>query len=385
LARVGIFWQEGAGDRRGAVGRESVLHTMKSGKSGSNNALLIAAQFLSAGSGGIAEVARMTAKSLAARFPTQALACQDPSDFLLANLHVRAFDNNRLRFVAGFALASLRATHIVHDFVGTARAQRFSLGGRRRSALWAHGIEVWGNLRREHAEALRRSDLVLVNSAYTMERARAALDKARNVQLCLLGTTSDAAPDFVGVADGPPTVLLLGRIDPHFPKGHDLLISVWPRVVSAVADARLVFAGGGPGLSAARELAARSQVAASIDVFGFVPPDQVDAIWRRATVMAMPSFEEGFGLVFIEAMRRGVPVIASRGDAGREVNLDGVTGFNVAREKPYELADAIIGLLRDRDACARLGAAGHSRWREVYRFSAFDSRLQAAMGPFLAS
>ena len=352
-------------------------------KLGPDNSLLIAAQFLSEGSGGIAEVARMTAKSLAARFPTRALACQDREDFQFDNVHVRAFGNSRLRFVAEFALASVRATHIVHDFVGTARAQRFSLGRRSRNALWAHGIEVWGELRREHAEALRRSDLVLVNSAYTLERARGALAGARNVRLCQLGTTSDDPPDFVGVAEGPPTVLLLGRIDPRFPKGHDLMVSIWPRVVAGVADARLVLVGGGPALTALRDLVAQSPAAASIDVVGFAPADRIDAIWRRATVMAMPSLEEGFGLVFIEAMRRGVPVIASRADAGQEINRDGVTGFNIDRARPHQLSDMIVELLRDRDLCARLGAAGHALWRDEYRFSAFDRRLRTTMGPFL--
>ena len=343
----------------------------------------MATQFMSEGSGGIAEVARMTAKSLSGRFPTEALACQEREDFQFGNVAVRAYKNSRPRFVAGFALASVRATHIVHDFVGTARAQRFALGGRGRSAVWAHGIEVWGEPRPDHAEALRRSDLVLVNSAYTMERAARALSGATNVRLCRLGTTHDLVPEFVGVSDGPPTVLLLGRIDPKFPKGHDLLVSIWPRVVAAIPDARLMFVGGGPALPAARELAARSRAAASIDVVGFAPADKIDALWRRATVMAMPSLGEGFGLVFIEAMRRGVPVIASRADAGQEINLDGVTGYNLPREKHDQLADAIIGLLRDRDAAARLGAAGHAHWRDEYRFSGFDRRLRAAMSGFL--
>lgn len=327
----------------------------------------------------------MTAKSLAARFPVEALACQDREDFRLDEIGVRAFGANRLRFVAAFARASLGATHIVHDFVGTARAQRFALARRSRHALWAHGIEVWGEIPPDRRAALRRADLTLVNSAYTLERAQTALAQAGDVRLCRLGTTNDEAPGFVGVADGPPTVLMLGRIDPGFPKGHDLMVSIWPRVMSAAPDARLVFAGGGPALSAARDLAARSPAAASIDVLGFVPADRIDAIWRRATILAMPSLEEGFGLVFIEAMRRGVPAIASRSDAGQEINVDGVTGFNVAREAPDRLAQAVVSLLRDRDACARLGAAGHELWRAQYRFSAFDRRLQAAMDPFLAS
>ena len=116
-----------------------------------------------------------------------------------------------------------------------------------------------------------------------------------------------------------------------------------------------------------------------------VPMAAMSGRLAAATLMAMPSVEEGFGLVFIEAMRRGVPVIASRVDAGQEVNLDGVTGFNIDRERPEALTEAIVGLLRDRDASARMGAAGFARWRDVYRFSAFDRRLQQAMRPFLES
>ena len=345
----------------------------------------MATQFMSEGSGGIAEVARMTAKSLAKRFPLRALACQDAADFTFDATPVRGFANSRPRFVAGFVRASLGATHIVHDFVGTARVQALSLRRSRPNALWAHGIELWGEARPQHLAAIRRADLVLVNSAYTMARAERALAGARSLRLCHLGTTSDAFPETIGPAEGPPTVLLLGRIDPLFPKGHDLLVSIWPKVVSATPGARLVFAGGGPALAQARELAARSPVAGSIEVMGFATPERMEAIWRRATILAMPSSAEGFGLVFVEAMRRGLPVIASLLDAGQEINLDGVTGFNLARHNPDRLTEAIVTLLRDRDLAARMGAAGHARWRDAYRFSAFDQRLQAAMADFLAA
>ena len=51
---------------------------------------------------------------------------------------------------------------------------------------------------------------------------------------------------------GPPTVLLLGRLETGLPKGQGLLISIWPRVVAAVPDARLLLVGRGPALEAAR-------------------------------------------------------------------------------------------------------------------------------------
>jgi phosphatidylinositol alpha-1,6-mannosyltransferase len=340
---------------------------------------------MSEGSGGIAEVARMTAKSLGRRHRTRALACMDAGDFVFENVPVRAFRGSRLRFIADLALSAPRASHVVHDFAGTARAGSFALGPRRPAAVWAHGIEVWDEPRPSRLRALRRAALVLVNSDYTRERAGRALAGLERVRTCLLGTMHDEAPEFVGPSRGPPTVLLLGRVDPGLPKGHDLLISIWPKVVSAVPDARLLIAGGGAGLASARDLAARSPARAAIDITGFVPGARIDALWRRATVMAMPSRKEGFGLVYVEAMRRGVPAIASTEDAGREINLDGVTGFNVSRGDPDGMLEVLVALLRDPDLAARLGAAGHRRWREQFCFSQFDRRLQAAMAEFLAS
>ena len=329
-----------------------------------DKSLLVSAQYVSEGNGGIAEVARLTAKSLGRQFSTRALACLDDDDFRFEDVCVRGFGGGRLKFVASLIGAARTATHIVHDFVGTARAQSL-IFPRRPYAVWAHGIEVWDNPRPSHLKALRRADLVLVNSAYTLERASEALQGARNVRLCRLGTTSDDAPDHVGPSPGPPTVLLLGRIDPSFPKGHALLISMWPLVVAAVPNARLLFAGGGPALAQARDLAARSPAASSIEVAGFVPAQDLETIWRRATVFAMPSYEEGFGLVFIEAMRRGIPVIASREDAGQEINLDGATGYNLTRDEPERHAAVALANKIARTCWAILSTGEHFR-EELY-------------------
>ena len=339
---------------------------------------------MSEGSGGIAEVARMSARVLGAGFSTRALACQDAGDFRVGSTPVSAFQGSRARFVFGLMRSAPWATHVLHDFVGTARAQPL-LFPRRPNAIWAHGIEVWDEPRSDHLKALERADLVLVNSAYTMARASRALKNVRDAKLCLLGTSNDDEPAHAGPSEGPPTALILGRIDPGFPKGHGLLMDVWPKVVSAIPDARLLIAGGGPALGAARDMAKASPVAESIEVAGFVPAGEIDAMWRRASLFAMPSLEEGFGIVFIEAMRRGLPIVASNVDAGREVNLEGVTGVSLDRDNPAALADALVHLLRNRDAGARMGEAGRQRWRELFRFSAFDARLRGAMRDFLGA
>ena len=356
---------------------------MSTGSGGAD--ILLCAQYMRAGQGGIAEVARMTARALAGSHCVRALACMDPGDFNDGQVPVTAFAGSRARFLWHLATAGRRASHVIHDFAGTARAQQFLAGAARPHALWVHGCEAWRNPPPKYVKAIRKADLVLVNSQHTLERAADALRGAKNIRVCPLATGSDDAPARVGIPDGPPTVLLLGRIDDALAKGHDTLVSLWPRIAAAVPGARLVFAGGGNRVDDICALAAASPAASSIEITGYVPEASLEAIWARATVFAMPGFEEGFGLVYAEAMRRGIPVLASREDAGQEVNLDGVSGFNVSRQAPAEMADALIGLLRDRDLAGKMGRAGHQRWYEHYRYSQFQRRLLAATRDFLSS
>ena len=91
----------------------------------------------------------------------------------------------------------------------------------------------------------------------------------------------------------------------------------------------------------------------------------------------MPSRQEGFGIAYAEAMRYGLSVIASRQDAGQEVNVDGVTGYNVDLDAEGALADRLIALLSSREMASAFGAAGARRWAEHYRYSQFKARFAA--------
>lgn len=345
--------------------------------------ILLSTQTLAPGNGGVGAVARMAAMALAPRHHLEAIACQDDAGGSIAGIAVRGFGNRRLAFAAANLRECLRATHVIYDHAGTARAHFDVPLASRPYAVWLHGWEVWHEPRADYLRALRGARLVLANSAYTVARAGSALDGVR-VTVCELGTLADEAPGDTPMA-GPPTVLLLGRVDDMFAKGHDILIDIWPAVLAAVPDARLVFVGGGPALGRLQTLVAASPARQAIEVAGFVPDEALDVYWRRATVFAMPGFAEGFGLVYAEAMRRAVPVIASTDDGGQDVNVDGVTGFNVVRHDTRRLTGVIVSLLRDRDQARALGAAAQARWCERYRFSSFTSRLMAATSEFLCT
>ena len=189
---------------------------------------------------------------------------------------------------------------------------------------------------------------MLANSAYTRDRAERVYGGFARAKVCWLATESDESPAMRPNGSGPPTVLILGRIDENQYKGHDELIACWPQVVSAVPDARLVIVGEGRRLNYIKKAAAQSPAVRQIDIRGFIAEGEMNAVWAESTLFAMPSRGEGFGLVYIEAMRHAVPVIASIHDAAPEINLDGQTGYNVNMDRPAELPERIIQLLKNR-------------------------------------
>ena len=82
---------------------------------------------------------------------------------------------------------------------------------------------------------------------------------------------------------------------------------------------------------------------------------------------------------------QAVPIIASIHDAASEVNIDDVTGFNVNLNKPDELADRLIHLLRDPTRAKELGEQGQRRWQEHFCYSRFKERFVPILDEFLSS
>jgi phosphatidylinositol alpha-1,6-mannosyltransferase len=349
-----------------------------------NCRIAVGATLLEPGKGGIASVARMTIRALAEGGPSiKAVTFLDREPIFIGKTSARTASGNKLRYLAMCHHAAWGADYAVYDSVGMARAHPRYGRIARRYVVWIHGVEVWYDLHTDRKRALDNAFMVLVNSSFTLAKYEALHGKLPNARVCLLATEAEEFPEAAPQFDGPPTVLCIARMDTtQRYKGHRELIVAWPGVVSAVPGARLILAGGGDDLDAIRALVRASPVATAIEVPGFVAEAEIANLWRRAHVFAMPSRGEGFGLVYIEAMRHGLPVIASVHDAGQEINVDGVTGFNVDLDAPGALAGRLVALLRDTEVARRLGQAGHERWKTHFRFSAFRDRFLAIMQDF---
>jgi phosphatidylinositol alpha-1,6-mannosyltransferase len=346
----------------------------------------LAATSLRPGRGGISRVARLIARALDTSPTTQGVTAGgvvlDDSPPRDVRFPVACANGSQLRFFSRVHAAAFRNTHFIYDFPGTARAHCRIPFLNHPFLTYIHGVEIWDQGRRDRVESARRATLLLSNSHYTLRRAQEIHGGFERARVCWLATESDEPPATKVVESSPPRVLLCGRVADAY-KGHTRLIETWSQIRAAVPDAQLVIAGA--GTESLAPVVARTRCAETIQLRGFVSEGELDELYASATVFALPSRGEGFGLVYIEAMRHGLPVIASIHDAAPEINVDGHTGYNVSLDRRDELGERLIQLLRDRDHARALGENGRRRWHQQFRFSAFRQRLEPLLNEFLKS
>ncbi len=338
----------------------------------------VATQLLSGGSGGISRVARLTVRALSeSGHSIEAIANHEDSRDIHLPVPVQAFFGSRLFFFLACQFASLKCSRIVYDFAGTARASWGAPFVGRPYMVWIHGLEVWEGLRTPRRAKIRHAAMIIANSHFTRNRAiELHGEMFERTQVCWLGTLEDEPGEISPERDsGAPVVLVVARMENGRDKGHAAMIDAWPQVVAAAPGARLIIVGDGSGRDELIQRAERSAAVSDIEFAGFVTESKLDKLYARANVFAMPSRGEGFGLVYVEAMRHAAPVIASVHDAGQEVNVDGVTGYNVSLDRPGELAGRLIELITNRELAVWMGQNGLTRWRENFAYGKFRQRF----------
>ncbi len=154
-----------------------------------------------------------------------------------------------------------------------------------------------------------------------------------------------------------PRLLCVGRLIPI--KGHLVLLRALAQARGRVPDVTLAVAGRGPLEPALRTYARELGLEGAVDFLGFVSP--VQKAIDGAAIVVVPSIGEGFGMVALEAMERGRPVIASSVGGLPEIVVDGETGIVVPPGDAEALADAIVRLAGDLDAAEAMGRRARER------------------------
>src|SRR5262249_36589168 len=182
------------------------------------------------------------------------------------------------------------------------------------------------------------------------------------------------------------TVSRLSEFDRY--KGHDRVIRALPRVLQRHPDTIYLIVGDGADRLRLEALAVECGVSKNVHFTGAASPEELPDYFRLADVFVMPSTQEGFGIVFLEALATGIRVIGGSKDGSRDALGDGALGTLVDPENSEELESAILAALdhpaRTEDRTGRFKPdLFREHLNELHQFFSVQSCRSSAAQPIL--
>lgn len=225
-----------------------------------------------------------------------------------------------------------------------------------------YGKEVWFPLEPGLQQALRRADQLWAISRYSRDRACEAnsLDPSR---VWMMPCVVDGERFYPGSADpalvatygleGCRVLMTVARLwAGDIYKGVDVTLRALPTIAAACPQVKYLVIGRGDDQPRLAALAQELGIGDRVIFAGFVPTAALPAHYRLADAYVMPS-QEGFGIVYLEAMASGVPVLSGDQDGSADPLQDGRLGWRVPHRDPQAVAAACIAILQGQDPRCR--------------------------------
>jgi glycosyltransferase involved in cell wall biosynthesis len=224
-----------------------------------------------------------------------------------------------------------------------------------------HGMRAMhtGQMDAWSARALERAVWVTACSQVVLDSARRAVPAIAARSSLQYGLISPPTLDPSPLPFDPPKVLAVARLDHE--KGLDLLIDAAPILHARHPRVRIVIAGDGEARADLTARIARLGLSEQVTLRGWVAPGRIWGLLNTATVVAIPSRTEGFGLIALEAAAMARPVVAARVGGLVEAVDAGRSGVLVEPGSAAALADGIGFLLDHPDDARAMGACARAR------------------------
>jgi len=308
-----------------------------------------------------------------------------------SSLSIHSAGGSYLRLALLLAWTQLGA-RVEHVFVGHAKLVRCCLPARllfwrTRYRLFVHGVDVWSLDPTRQPKKISRAlldftvDEIISVSRYTLQRM-ATLFRIKH---------SSVLPNAIDMEQSEPVraaktgerrergyqILSVSRLDSHDgPKGIDFALRAVAILRQQHPLVRYRVVGDGTLRSSLEALAAELGLTDCVEFAGRVSDAEVVEAFGQADVFLLPSRKEGFGIVFLEAWKFGLPVVCGNVDASCEVVEDGRDGFTVDPLSPQEIASAVGRLLDDPALRERFVAHGRQKLATSFSATAFRQNLR---------
>ncbi len=224
--------------------------------------------------------------------------------------------------------------------------------------IMTYGKEVWKPLSNRQKQALEKADKIWTISRYSRDRlceANGIDPKAVEILPCIVDGDrffpGPKSPDLIQKYDleNSRVIMTVARLwSGDIYKGVDVTIRALPRILSIAPDVKYLVIGRGDDAPRLAALAKELGVAEKVIFAGFVPTEDLAEHYRLADAYVMPS-QEGFGIVYLEAMACGVPVLSGDADGSADPLQDGRVGWRVPHRDPEAVAGAVVEMLAKQD------------------------------------
>ena len=248
--------------------------------------------------------------------------------------------------------------------------------------ILTYGKEVWETLPPKYRIAMSKADSIWTISRYTRDRTcyNNQLNPAKfQIVPCVVDgdifTIGSKSEDLLAKYNltGAKILMTVARLrSTDIYKGVDVTIQALPQIAKTFPNVKYLVIGRGDDRSRLAQLAADLGVAERVIFAGFVPQENLASYYRLADAYLMPS-QEGFGIVYLEALACGLPVLAGDADGSADPLQDGKLGWRVPHRDRSAVAVACIEMLKGEDIrCDR----NFLREQTLARFS-FESLCQS--------
>lgn len=323
-------------------------------------------------------------------------------NYLPADVAFYGCGSSKIRFAARVGWFSLLGALIIVDHVTLVLpALPMAMFRWCRTAIVAHGSEADDRMKMTSRWSFLAAEMVLTNSELTLRRLKNRIPAVRG-RACLLGLSPDiplldmtrtSTPETLELRSvdgelrtiGPRMLLLVARIDAgEMEKGHDAIVRALAKLQVDFPDVQAVFPGPGSGRDKLIQLANELNVSDRVFLPGFVTPQCLIDLYQTCYTFVMPSQQEGFGLVYLEAMNYGKSCVGCRNDGAEEVIVHEETGLLQKDQRDIdELVTNLTRLLSDPAWNSQLGRNGWQRLQDQFSSEMHQQRFADAVTELL--
>lgn len=220
-----------------------------------------------------------------------------------------------------------------------------------------HGIEVWNIKRGIKQKGLTLSKLIICVSNYTKFKIQNQISLEES-KFFMLPNTVDEKRFYISVKpkylmdrynidEECKVILTICRLDEREKyKGYDRIIKILPKIMTKVPKIKYIIGGKGNDIYRIKKLINKLGLQNKVIITGFIPEEELVDYYNLCDVFAMPSKGEGFGIVFLEALACGKPVIAGNKDGSVDALLNGELGILVNPDDENDIVEVLIKVLK---------------------------------------